>query len=70
MLLLLRARAMLPDGNTGVALLALGMTQVVVWARLAFQVAGTRFAADLVASGAADRPVEDFTESAPASRTG
>jgi hypothetical protein len=70
MLLLLRARAMLPDGNTGIALLAVGMTQVVVWARLAFQVAGTRFAADLVASGAADRPVEDFTESAPASRTG
>jgi hypothetical protein len=70
MLLLLRARAMLPDGNTGVALLALGMTQVVVWARLAFQVAGTRFAAGLVESGTLASPVEDFTESAPASRTG
>jgi len=68
-LLLVRARAMLPEGKTGVALLALGVTQVAVWARLAFQVAGTRFAAGLVEPAAAT-PVEHFTESAPASRTG
>jgi hypothetical protein len=70
MLLLVRARAMLPEGNTGLALVALAMAQVVVWARLAFQVAGTRFAAGLVEPMAVAPPVEHFTESAPASRTG
>jgi len=69
-LLLVRARAMLPEESTGVALLALGLAQVVLWARLAFQVAGTRFAAGLVESMVVAPPVEDFTESAPASRTG
>ena len=39
---------MLPEGNAGLALLALGVGQVVLWTRLAFQVAGTRFAAELV----------------------
>jgi hypothetical protein len=70
LLLLVRARAMLPEGKTGVALVALGMAQVVVWARLTFQVAGTRFAAALVEPMAVTPPVEHFTESAPASRTG
>ena len=70
MLLLARGRAMLPEGSTGVALLALGMAQVVVWTRLAFQVAGTRFAAGLVESVAVAPPVEDLTESAPSARTG
>ena len=70
LLLLVRMRAMLPEGRTGVALLALGMAQVIVWTRLAFQVAGTRFAAGLVESTVVARPVEDFTEAAPASRTG
>ena len=51
-----RARAMLPEGNAGVALLALGVGQVVVWTRLAFQVAGTRFAAALVETLAAAPP--------------
>jgi hypothetical protein len=69
-LLIVRVRAMLPEGKTGVALLALGVAQVVVWARLAFQVAGTRFAASLVESTAVAPAVEDFTEAAPASRTG
>ena len=62
--------AMLPEGSTGVALLALGIAQVVVWTRLAFQVAGTRFAAGLVESVAVAPPVEDLTESAPSARTG
>ena len=70
MLLLARGRAMLPEGSTGVALLALGIAQVVVWTRLAFQVAGTRFAAGLVESLAVAPPVEDLTESAPSARTG
>ena len=70
MLLLARGRAMLPEGSTGVALLALGMAQIVVWTRLAFQVAGTRFAAGLVVSVAVAPPVEDLTESAPSARTG
>ena len=70
MLLLARGRAMLPEGSTGVALLALGMAQIVVWTRLAFQVAGTRFAAGLVESVAVAPPVEDLTESAPSARTG
>jgi len=69
-LLLVRGRAMLPEGTTGLALLALGMGQIVVWTRLAFQVAGTRFAASLVESTAVPRPVEHLTESAAASRTG
>ena len=47
-LLLMRGRAMLPEGNAGLALLALGVGQTVLWTRLAFQVAGTRFAAALV----------------------
>jgi len=70
MLLLARGRAMLPEGSTGVALLALGIAQVVVWTRLAFQVAGTRFAAGLVESLAVAPPVEDLTESAATARTG
>ncbi|HSP20406.1 MAG TPA: hypothetical protein VLQ79_12875, partial [Myxococcaceae bacterium] len=47
-LLAARGRASLPEGNAGLALLALGVGQVVLWIRLAFQVAGTRFAALLV----------------------
>jgi hypothetical protein len=50
LLLLARVHAVLPEGSVGLALLALGMGQGVVWARLAFQVAGTRFAAALVES--------------------
>jgi len=69
-LLLVRGRAMLPEGTTGLALLALGMGQIVVWTRLAFQVAGTRFAARLVESTAVPQPVEHLTESAAVSRTG
>lgn len=70
-ILLVRARAMLPEGSAGLALLALAVGQVVVWARLAFQVAGTRFAAGLVeASGGAPPAVEDLTEPPGAERTG
>jgi hypothetical protein len=69
-LLLVRARAVLPEGDTGVALLALGVAQVVVWARLAFQVAGTRFAAGLVEPLAVAPPVEHFTQAPSTSRTG
>jgi hypothetical protein len=70
-LLLVRARAMLPEGSAGLALLALGVGQVVVWTRLAFQVAGTRFAAGLVAASAgAPRAVEDLTEPAERERPG
>lgn len=47
-LLAARCRASLPEGNAGLALLALGVGQGVLWVRLAFQVAGTRFAAGLV----------------------
>jgi len=47
-LLVARGRASLPEGNAGLALLALGVGQLVLWTRLAFQVAGTRFAAVLV----------------------
>ncbi|MGZ6081387.1 MAG: hypothetical protein ACXWK4_11275 [Myxococcaceae bacterium] len=47
-LLAARCRASLPEGNGWLALLALGVGQGVVWIRLAFQVAGTRFAAGLV----------------------
>ncbi len=47
-LLAARGRAALPEGNGGLAVLALGMGQLVLWLRLAFQVAGTRFAAALV----------------------
>jgi hypothetical protein len=69
-LVLVRGRAMLPEGSTGVALLALALGQVVVWTRLAFQVAGTRFAAGLVESVVVAVPaVEHLTESAEASRT-
>jgi hypothetical protein len=49
-LLLARVHALLPEGSVGLALLAVGVGQVVVWTRLAFQVAGTRFAAALVES--------------------
>ena len=70
-LLLVRARAMLPEGSSGLALLALAVGQVVVWTRLAFQVAGTRFAAGLVeASAGGSRAVEDLTESPGAERNG
>jgi hypothetical protein len=70
-ILLVRARAMLPEGSAGLALLALAVGQVVVWTRLAFQVAGTRFAAGLVeASGGAPPAVEDLTEPPGAERTG
>jgi len=55
-LLLARGRAMLPEGSAGIAVLALGVGQIVVWTRLAFQVAGTRFAAGLVESTAAAPP--------------
>ena len=68
--LLARGRAMLPEGNAGLALLALGVGQALVWTRLAFQVAGTRFAAGLVESASAAAPVEHLTEPIPASRTG
>jgi hypothetical protein len=69
-LLLVRARAMLPEGSAALALLALGLGQVVIWTRLAFQVAGTRFAAGLVESLAVALPaVEHRTESAQTSRT-
>lgn len=69
-LLLVRARAMLPEGSAGLALLALALAQAVVWARLAFQVAGTRFAAGLVESLSVAPPaVEHLTESAQTSRT-
>jgi hypothetical protein len=47
-LLAARGRASLPEGNGGLALLALGVAQAVLWIRLAFQVAGSRFAAVLV----------------------
>ncbi|HZJ53358.1 MAG TPA: hypothetical protein VFD38_04405, partial [Myxococcaceae bacterium] len=56
-LLLMRGRAMLPEGNAGLALLALGLAQTVLWARLAFQVAGTRFAAALVERTTAPSPL-------------
>lgn len=55
-LLLARVHAVLPEGSVGLALLALGVGQVVVWTRLAFQVAGTRFAAALVESAEAGLP--------------
>ena len=55
-LLLARVHAVLPEGSVGLALLALGVGQVVVWTRLAFQVAGTRFAAALVESTEAGLP--------------
>ena len=47
-LLAARARASLPEGSAGLALLALGAGQVVLSIRLASQVAGTRLAATLV----------------------
>jgi hypothetical protein len=69
-LLLVRARAMLPEGSAGLALLALALGQLVVWTRLAFQVAGARFAAGLVESLAVAPPaVEQHTESAQGPRT-
>ncbi|HET9035439.1 MAG TPA: hypothetical protein VFN45_04515 [Myxococcaceae bacterium] len=62
-LVLMRGRAMLPQGNAGLALLALGVGQIVVWTRLAFQVAGTRFAAALVQrTDATPRHVEHLEE--------
>jgi len=47
-LLAARCRALLPEGNAALALFALAVGQGVLWIRLAFQVAGTRFAAGLV----------------------
>jgi hypothetical protein len=47
-LLAARCRASLPEGNAALALFALAVGQGVLWIRLAFQVAGTRFAAVLV----------------------
>jgi len=47
-LLVARGRASVPDGGARRALLALAVGQGVLWLRLAFQVAGTRFAATLV----------------------
>jgi hypothetical protein len=47
-LVAMRGRASLPEGNAWLALLALGVGQLVLWVRLAFQVAGTSFAAALV----------------------
>ena len=66
-LLVARARAMLPEGNAGLALLALGVGQAVLWTRLAFQVGGTRFAAALVESAGPVLTVEEpgTTTSAP-----
>jgi hypothetical protein len=46
--LVARLRASLPEGRTGLALLALGVGQVAVWMRLAFQISGVSFAAQLV----------------------
>ena len=47
-LLAARGRALLPEGSAALGLLALLVGQAVLWIRLAFQVAGTRFAAALV----------------------
>ncbi len=47
-LLAARCRASLPQGNAPLALFAFAVGQGVLWIRLAFQVAGTRFAAGLV----------------------
>ncbi|HUM12004.1 MAG TPA: hypothetical protein VLT82_13750 [Myxococcaceae bacterium] len=62
-LLAARGRASLPEGNAGLALLALGVGQLVLWIRLAFQVAGTAFAASLVVAladvAAVERPLAD-----------
>jgi hypothetical protein len=69
-LLLARGRAMLPEGNAGLALLTLGAGQLVLWARFAFRVAGTRFAAGLVQSTAIAPPVEHLTEPIPSSQAG
>jgi len=55
-LLAARVRASLPEGNTGLALLALGVGQAVLWIRLAAQVAGTRFAATLLEQTGAIAP--------------
>ena len=67
-LLLARGRAMLPEGNAGLALLALGVGQAVLWTRLAFQVAGTRFAAALV-EGTATRALTVENREAEARRS-
>ena len=58
-LLVARTRAVLPEGNAGLALLALGVGQGVLWIRLVFQVAGTRFAATLVERAFAPRPATE-----------
>jgi hypothetical protein len=47
-LLVMRLHASLPEGNTGLAWLALLMAQLVVLVRAGFQVSTTAFAADLV----------------------
>ena len=64
-LLAARGRASLPEGNAGLALLALGVGQVVLWVRLVFQVAGTRFAATLV-----ERSSPSSAEPTPAAEPG
>jgi hypothetical protein len=46
--LVARLRASLPEGRTGLVLLALLVGQVAVWMRLAFQISGVSFAAQLV----------------------
>jgi hypothetical protein len=46
--LVARVRASLPEGRTGLAVLALLVGQVAVWVRLSFQVSGISFAAQLV----------------------
>lgn len=66
-LLAARARASLPEGNAGLALLALGVAQAVLWIRLVFQVAGTRFAATLVERSL---PVSTDLPAAPGGSTG
>lgn len=63
-LLAARTHALLPEGSTALALLALGAAQAVVWLRLAFQVAGTRFAAALVERLVAEAP--DVSPALPA----
>jgi hypothetical protein len=73
-LLAVRGRASLPERGAGLALVALVVGQGVVWVRLAFQVAGTRFAAALVerldavpaADGQEDLRPSDTAPPAPA----
>ncbi len=62
-LLAMRVHAMLPEGKAALALLALGVGQVVLWIRLTFQVAGTRFAATLLARETPPVPAAELQES-------